>query len=57
MPGQVSAPERRPESAAKAPPRLSSAELLRGGASVVIEHDGVEYTLRLTRQNKLLLTK
>lgn len=43
--------------APEAPRRLASGELLRGATSVVIEHDGVEYTLRLTRQNKLLLTK
>ncbi len=37
--------------------RLKSEELLRGLQRIVIEHEGMEYTLQLTRQNKLLLTK
>ena len=38
-------------------PRIASAELLRGARRLLIEHDGEIYTLHLTRQNKLLLTK
>ena len=38
-------------------PRTTSAELLRGARRLLIEHDGETYTLHLTRQNKLLLTK
>lgn len=37
--------------------RLSSRELLGQGQELVIEHAGCEYVLRLTRQNKLILTK
>jgi hemin uptake protein HemP len=38
-------------------PRWGSRELLRGERVAVIVHDGVEYRLQLTRQNRLLLTK
>lgn len=38
-------------------PRLRSAELFGTGREVVIEHAGQEYRLRLTRQDKLILTK
>lgn len=38
-------------------PLISSDALLRGARRVRIEHDGAVYTLHLTRQNKLLLTK
>ncbi|MEE7627725.1 hemin uptake protein HemP [Methylobacter sp. Wu8] len=37
--------------------RLNSAELFSSGREVVIEHAGEEYRLRLTRQDKLILTK
>jgi hemin uptake protein HemP len=40
-----------------APPRVSSRELLGGRTELRIEHGGEEYRLRLTRQNKLILTK
>jgi hemin uptake protein HemP len=36
---------------------VSSRELLGGRAVVLIEHDGECYTLRLTRNNRLILTK
>lgn len=36
---------------------IPSSALLRGGNAVVIEHGGSLYTLRLTRQGKLILTK
>ncbi|BCL74989.1 hypothetical protein JHS3_07250 [Jeongeupia sp. HS-3] len=39
------------------PPVLSSAALLQGQRAVVIEHNGERYTLRETRQGKLILTK
>lgn len=46
------------EETMKAPrPRLRSAELFGTGREVVIEHAGQEYRLRLTRQDKLILTK
>jgi len=37
--------------------RLTSRELFCGGTKLVIDHEGTRYTLQLTRQNKLLLTK
>ncbi|MGN6236368.1 hemin uptake protein HemP [Dyella sp.] len=36
---------------------LSSDELLAGGRELVIRHQGGEYVLRLTRNDKLILTK
>lgn len=44
--------------AAPTPPaRISSEALMRNGRLLEIEHRGQIYTLRLTRQDKLLLTK
>lgn len=43
-------------SAARAANRISSAELMRGSAELLIEHDGREYRLRITQQGKLILT-
>ncbi len=37
--------------------RVNSAELFAGGREVIIEHNGEEYRLRITRQWKLILTK
>jgi hemin uptake protein HemP len=37
--------------------RISSGRLLDGSNEVVIEHAGQEYRLRLTRNDKLILTK
>lgn len=45
------------ESVPAAGPRWGSQDLLRGQRVAVILHDGVEYRLQLTRQNRLLLTK
>lgn len=36
---------------------IPSPELFQGGQEVVIRHDGQDYRLRITRQNKLILTK
>ena len=36
---------------------LDSADLLRGGKSIVISHNGEVYRLQTTRQGKLILTK
>ncbi len=36
---------------------VPSEQLLEGARELVILHDGCEYVLRLTRQNKLILTK
>lgn len=38
-------------------PTIDSAQLLRGQRTVGIEHGNQHYTLRLTRDNKLILTK
>ena len=38
-------------------PRISSGQLLAGAHEVLIEHAGQEYRLRLTRNDKLILTK
>jgi hemin uptake protein HemP len=37
--------------------RVASAVLLRGGRQLIIEHNGEEYQLRLTKNGKLILTK
>lgn len=37
--------------------RMDSSTLLAGGVEVVIDHGGEAYRLRLTRQNRLILTK
>jgi hemin uptake protein HemP len=38
-------------------PRIESGALLKGASSVEIEHAGQCYLLRVTRENKLILTK
>jgi hemin uptake protein HemP len=38
-------------------PRVLSSDLLGTARELVIEHDGEEYRLRLTRLDKLILTK
>jgi hemin uptake protein HemP len=47
----------RPHPAPDQPRAVTSADLLQGGRKLLILHDGETYTLQLTRQNKLLLTK
>lgn len=39
------------------PQRIASTELLRGERRVIIEHGQESYTLILTRNDKLILTK
>lgn len=39
------------------PARLDSRALLKAEREVIIEHDGVDYRLRLTSNGKLILTK
>jgi hemin uptake protein HemP len=39
------------------PVRLDSGDILRGASTVEIEHAGQRYLLRVTRENKLILTK
>jgi hemin uptake protein HemP len=38
-------------------PRIDSHRLLAGGRELVIDHSGQVYRLRLTRNDKLILTK
>ena len=45
------------ESVVAAARRVSSQSLLEGGRELVIQHQGSEYHLRLTRNDKLILTK
>jgi hemin uptake protein HemP len=45
----------RPDDSAFA--KISSEALLSNRKALIIEHEGCEYTLRVTRQNKLILTK
>lgn len=37
--------------------RVSSAQLLEPSGRLIIEHNGQEYVLRITRSGKLILTK
>jgi hemin uptake protein HemP len=54
-----SEPDRRADQQIQAPAsrRIRSADLFAGRPSIVIDHDGVEYRLRITRLGKLILTK
>ncbi|MFH1658336.1 MAG: hypothetical protein FD131_1643 [Rhodocyclaceae bacterium] len=38
-------------------PRIDSEKILGGATTVEIEHAGQRYLLRVTRENKLILTK
>ena len=38
-------------------PRIASQQLLRGAQAIEIDHAGQRYLLRITRENKLILTK
>lgn len=38
-------------------PRLDSRDILGGNSAVEIDHAGQRYLLRVTRENKLILTK
>jgi hemin uptake protein HemP len=38
-------------------PRIESARLFQGGGEIVIVHQNEEYSLRITRNDKLILTK
>jgi hemin uptake protein HemP len=56
VPSQSTEPLR---SAAPRParPPVSSEQLLRGATTLEIDHAGQRYLLRVTRENKLILTK
>jgi hemin uptake protein HemP len=52
------APERAASAESGSPVRrIRSAELFADGSRVVIEHQGIEYRLQITRMGKLILTK
>jgi len=53
--GEAAAQEEAPDSAS--PARWQIADLLRGHRIAIIEHGGEEYRLRLTANDKLILTK
>ncbi len=50
-------PPASPTPAAGNLPRMGSEQILRGANTVEIEHAGQRYLLRVTRENKLILTK
>lgn len=43
--------------AGTSPPRIESEDIFKGTNTVEIEHAGQRYLLRITRENKLILTK
>ncbi len=49
----LSAPQAQPNKL----PRVDSSQLLQGATVVEIDHAGQRYLLRVTRENKLILTK
>lgn len=55
---QPPSPERAPlAEKSEARPRIASEKILGGATTVEIEHAGQRYLLRVTRENKLILTK
>ena len=54
MPGK---PSQQPNSAQSPVKRVAVRDLLGGGREAVLLHDGDEYSLRLTSNGKLILTK
>jgi hemin uptake protein HemP len=49
--------DRREASKVQEPPVVSSEDLLGAVRQMIIEHNGERYTLRITANNKLILTK
>lgn len=54
---ELTAPPPQPAAPPSPPPRIDSRQLLGGAQSIEIEHAGQRYLLRVTRENKLILTK
>lgn len=52
-----SPPPRLPAANPESRPRLDSRDILGGNSAVEIDHAGQRYLLRVTRENKLILTK
>ena len=46
-----------PPTETNARPRIDSGKLLQGANALEIDHSGQRYLLRVTRENKLILTK
>jgi hemin uptake protein HemP len=57
MPDQPNSEKPETSSREAAPPTVRSDDLLRKGVELRILHAGEVYRLRITRQNKLILTK
>jgi hemin uptake protein HemP len=53
----VAPPPPPPRSAADAPAAIPASQLFQGQSTLVIEHRGEFYQLRITRNGKLILTK
>ncbi len=53
----MSDPKSTPPPSSATPPRLDSETLFAGASVVLIQHQGCEYRLQITRQGKLILTK
>lgn len=53
----ATAPRLTPAPAPTDRPCVESKALFKGGAALEIEHAGQRYVLRVTRENKLILTK
>ncbi len=52
IPGRAPSPPQQTQHAV-----AQSSVLFQGNQEIVIRHDGQDYRLRITRQNKLILTK
>lgn len=57
MNNQPKPPTSSPPLPADLRPRIDSRQLLQGANTLEIEHAGQRYLLRVTRENKLILTK
>lgn len=53
----IKPPPQNPPPKAENRPSINSAQILGGATSIEIEHAGQRYQLRVTRENKLILTK
>lgn len=54
-PGQATPEAQAPQAAGA--PRYASSDLFRGQSEILIEHQGAEYRLRITRSGGLILNK
>lgn len=58
MPSASPSPPRHPDPAPQeSVPCIKSIDLMRNQRTIEIDHGGQRYTLRVTRENKLILTK